>query len=133
RGPVPWPEACSCFVAMVDKPKILYVEDDLLTRRAFRRLLRNEWEVFDVGTGTEALFLAHEHDFPVVVSDYVLEESNGIQVLKSLRKHLPNAVFILVSGASDDFLDRQDELTAATIAHFVAKPWDNQSFMELLR
>jgi DNA-binding NtrC family response regulator len=121
------------LTTMVDKPKILYVDDDELMRRAFRRVVRAQWNVFEAQSGDEALELIKEHEFAVIVCDYVLDSTNGIKLIKALKKKQPNATYILVSGASDEFEQRLDELAREGIAHFVAKPWDNKEFLALLR
>jgi DNA-binding NtrC family response regulator len=117
---------------MSDRPKLLYVDDERLLRRAFARLVRDEWELFLAANAKEALALCEEHAFQVVVSDYQLPEMSGLDLFTALRPKLPDATFILVSGQFD--VDQNtDDLERAYVAHAFSKPWDNRKFLALLR
>ncbi|BAI80231.1 two-component system, NtrC family, response regulator AtoC [Deferribacter desulfuricans SSM1] len=83
--------------------KILVVDDDKNSRDIIKLSLENSYEVDVALNGVHALELIRSKSYDVVICDYVMNEIDGIEVLKKLRKIGSNAVFILITafGSSD--------------------------------
>ena len=90
---------------------------------------------YDVSTASsaqEALKLAREHHFDLVISDIGMPDMNGYQLAQALRS-LPgydSVPIVAVTGYSM-FDDRSKSLTAGFDEH-VTKPIDPRAFLELL-
>jgi len=90
---------------------------------------------YDVATAAcarDALALAHERQFDVVISDIGMPEMNGYELATALRS-LPGyerVPLVAVTGYSK-FDDRTRSLTAGFNEH-VTKPIDPRAFLELL-
>jgi CheY-like chemotaxis protein len=90
---------------------------------------------YDVSTASsaqEAIALAREHHFDLVISDIGMPEMNGYQLAQALRS-LPgyeSVPMVAVTGYSM-FDDRRKSLTAGFDEH-VTKPIDPRAFLELL-
>jgi DNA-binding NtrC family response regulator len=89
----------------VSKPKkIFVVDDDEMLTMAMEDYLTKDTphEVSIFHTGEDAV--KHINENPdVVVLDYFLntvekDAANGLEVLKAMKKHLPNAQFIMLSS-----------------------------------
>jgi len=79
--------------------RILVIEDDAFFRELYSDLLRQEgYEVFQASTGAEALALLESREFPVVVTDLVLEDISGLEILSRVKQLDPAIEVIMVTG-----------------------------------
>ncbi|WP_394703016.1 cell cycle histidine kinase CckA [uncultured Cohaesibacter sp.] len=84
---------------------ILLVEDEEAVRAfAARALASRGYQVYEAGSGAEALELIHEIDEPLdlVVSDVVMPEMDGPTMLGELRKLKPELKVIFMSGYAEE-------------------------------
>ncbi|OKL45286.1 cell cycle histidine kinase CckA [Pseudovibrio exalbescens] len=103
---------------------ILLVEDEEAVRAfAARALSSRGYEVFEAGSGTEALEIMEETDGGVdlVVSDVVMPEMDGPSLLIELRKTRPDLKIIFVSGYAEDAFEKN--LPADEKFTFLPKPF----------
>jgi DNA-binding response OmpR family regulator len=106
-------------------PRILLVDDDLqLQQLLARSLTRQGHEVTVAGDGAQALRLADLHVFDLVITDLVMPEVEGIQLLGALKAKPSAPKIIAMSGggrgAALDYLQMASLLGAATT---LAKPF----------
>jgi CheY-like chemotaxis protein len=90
------------------------------------------YDVSCASTAHEALALAREHHFDVVISDIGMPEMNGYELARALRS-LPayeNVPMVAVTGYSM-FDDRSRSLTAGFNEH-ITKPIDPRAFLDLI-
>jgi CheY-like chemotaxis protein len=90
------------------------------------------YEVSTASSAREAIALAQEHHFDLVISDIGMPEMNGYQLAEALRA-LPGyeaVPMVAVTGYSM-FDDRRRSLTSGFTEH-VTKPIDPRSFLELI-
>ena len=90
---------------------------------------------YDVSTASsaqEAIALAREHHFDLVISDIGMPEMNGYQLAEALRS-LPgyDAVPMVAVTGYSMFDDRSRSLTSGFNEH-VTKPIDPRAFLELI-
>jgi CheY-like chemotaxis protein len=112
--------------------KILVVDDEPLIRGLVKCALSAPGhEVFEADCGAEALAIADEHGpFDLVVSDIMMPEMDGLELVARLRVASHCANFVVMSGFCDDgecLADRMGELGACV---FLSKPF---TIAELLR
>ena len=78
---------------------ILLVEDDVVTRYAFARLLRVAGhEVVEAADGNEALTLLDRHPIELVVTDLQMPALDGFSLISRVRNRWPAMPIILISG-----------------------------------
>ncbi len=90
------------------------------------------YDVTCASTAPEALGLAREHRFDMIISDIGMPEMNGYELAKALRS-LPGyeqIPMVAVTGYSM-FDDRSSSLTAGFNEH-VTKPIDPRAFLDLI-
>lgn len=101
--------------------RVLFVENHGPTRTALATLLRRQgYEVTAAECVTEAVRVARDHIFDVLVSDLGLPDGDGCMLLRELRKRQPELAGIVVSGHG---LESDIERTrSAGFAEHLTKP-----------
>jgi signal transduction histidine kinase len=111
---------------------ILVVEDEpAVLEIAARILRRNRYSVLAAATGSEALTLAADHEFDLLLTDLVMPEISGLELAGRIRQLRPEVAVLYMSGYSQDVpgpLGAVDEGVA-----FVQKPFTRQSLLEGVR
>lgn len=82
------------------KPKILIVDDEIFFRRLFAEIL-SEGDLYDievVNSGKEALELLNHKKFDVILTDMVMPEVCGLELIRRTRIFDPTPDIILVTG-----------------------------------
>lgn len=80
-------------------PRILLVDDnDALRSLLNRELVRDGHEVTMASNGAEALKMLDEMEFDLVVTDLVMPDVEGLQVIRVLRKKASPPKVIAMSG-----------------------------------
>nr|WP_319513457.1 response regulator [uncultured Cohaesibacter sp.] len=98
-------EAPPAVTDLTGNATILLVEDEEAVRAfAARALASRGYQVYEAGSGAEALELIHEIDEPIdlVVSDVVMPEMDGPTMLGELRKIRPELKVIFMSGYAEE-------------------------------
>lgn len=81
------------------KPKILYVDDELVNLMLFEANLGNKYTVLVADNGFTGLQLLSENsDIEVVVSDMKMPRMNGIEFIKKALEISPNIFFYIFTG-----------------------------------
>ncbi len=99
---------------------ILLVEDEEAVRSFSARALRKRgYEVFEAGTGVQALEVMNELEgrIDLVVTDVMMPEMDGPTMAKEMRNENPELKIIFVSGFAREILDEADDFI------FMAKPY----------
>lgn len=101
--------------------KLLVVDDDALIRRSLAELLRGEgYQVFEAGTGAEALKVFGHTAPDLVVTDFNMPEVDGLQLLRELRARKSDLPVILVTGYGT--VEQAVEAMKAGAYDYVSKP-----------
>ena len=86
------------------KPRILLVEDEVTLREHLARALSDEYVVATAGNGSEALRSVLQSPPELVVTDIVMPELDGIELLRALRssRRTQTVPVLLISGRALD-------------------------------
>lgn len=102
--------------------KILFVDDDLLIRRAYTRRLQDRFQLETAGDGTEGLqILQQQGPFAVVVSDMRMPGMNGIEFLLNVKTQSPDSVRMILTGNAD-MQTAIDAVNEGNVFRFMTKP-----------
>jgi DNA-binding response OmpR family regulator len=108
--------------------KMLLVEDDPHIVRFVMRGLEAEGYVVDVAeSGEDALAMAREVDYPLIVLDRRLPDGDGLDVCRAMRREGRGSLVLMLT-AKDTLQDKMDGLRGGA-DDYLTKPFD---FDELL-
>ena len=84
------------------KVPVLVADDDPASRKLLKKLLAKAgYDVVCVENGREALALFSQRPFPIVVTDWMMPEMDGLSLSRAIRKDTPRGdVYILLMTAS---------------------------------
>lgn len=78
---------------------ILLVEDEAIVRHSFAQLLRTQGhEVIEAANGSEALAVLNRLPVQLVITDLVVPNINGLNLISLIRARWPRMPIILISG-----------------------------------
>jgi len=106
------------------RPAIVLVDDEPLHLRLLQELVRecaSDYDVLMVGYATAGLAHCTERSVPLVITDYVLPDMNGLELARAIRQVAPTTLIILITGYPTPELRRL--ALAAGVTAFVAKPF----------
>jgi DNA-binding response OmpR family regulator len=111
--------------------RILIVEDETAMQYAISRALEKEGFAVDVAADGEAgLHAAQEHEYDVVLLDWILPKLSGIDVCRMLRAE--SAVPIIMLTARETEVDRVLGLELGA-DDYVAKPFSSAELVSRIR
>jgi len=115
--------------------KILAVEDDSVARAVLRQALRRlGHDVLEAGDGDAAWQIQQADPARVVVSDWMMPKSDGLELCRRIRKQtgVEYVYFILLTGR-DATSDNQKAAADAGVDDFLTKPLDFSELWMRLR
>ncbi len=108
--------------ADLTRPRILFIDDEPLAREAFALSLADRGFLVDLAeSGDEALGLVNHYEYPVVATDWRMPRLDGIELVGRLRPTLPDASYLLVTGAPDELASEPER--SSRVDGVIAKPW----------
>ena len=109
---------------MNEKPKILYVDDEIVNLQLFQLIFSNKYEVFTAENGLKGLeLLDNNHNVSIVISDMKMPFMNGIEFIqKSKAKYQKISYFILTGYEITNEI--QEALNLGLIVKYFRKPFN---------
>ena len=114
---------------MVDKHRILIVDDSLDTLELFELQLKFRYLVDTAGDLTTARKLLNRHRFHVAIVDLVLPGENGLDLIQEIKQQYPFMAIIAISGQASI----ETAVTAMKLGadEFIVKPIHNLDLINL--
>lgn len=109
---------------------VLLVEDEEVLRTiTTHHLVEAGYHVLaaDGVQQADSFWKEHQASIDIIVCDVVLDDGNGIAFSTSIRATAPRLPILLVSGYSQDILDK-DRMTSNQL-RFLAKPYSNKALL----
>ncbi len=101
--------------------KALIVDDDEATLDLMKfRLESDGFAVSAAARGAEAIGLLRDTDFDIVLTDYNLPDTNGIEIVRSAKEIAPETEIIMITAFGS--VDKAIEATKAGAFYYVEKP-----------
>lgn len=104
---------------------VLYVDDEELSLKAFRRMMEGTFRVFTAPNAEEGYRLLEQHrgELALIITDQRMPGEKGVQLLERARQLQPRILRILATAYSD--LDAAiDAVNTGAIYKYITKPWD---------
>ena len=110
---------------------ILVVEDEeKLARFVELELKHDGYEVSKSGNGREALEMALENDYDLILLDIMLPELNGLEVMRRLSRE--KSVPVILLTARDAVMDKVSGLDAGAV-DYITKPFAIEELLARIR
>lgn len=110
-------------VSPKEKPKVLIVEDDENLRMFICSILENDYHLFEAGNGVKGLEMALEFEPDFVISDIMMPEMDGIQLLKELRKNIKTSHIPIILLTAKTTIESQIEGITHGADDYITKPF----------
>jgi len=90
--------------------RILIIDDDAQILKMLRQILeREKYHVTEASNGKEGLRLYRENPADLVITDIIMPEKEGIEIIIELKRDYPDVKIIAISGGGrinpEDYLD----------------------------
>jgi len=118
----------------MNKPAILCVDDEPIILDSLKRLLRKtlgrDYLIELAASGTEALdliteFIEEKRKILLVVSDYIMPQMRGDELLEKVHKISPKTINIMLTGQAD-IEAIGNAINRANLYRYISKPWNNE-------
>ena len=113
---------------------VLVVEDELAVRATISKALRRVgYRVLEATNGEDALRVMQKHHAPIhlVISDVMMPEMRGTELVGMLHSWYPNMRVLFISGYSPQHVEAPEQLGGET--PFLAKPFTMNALVERVR
>ena len=110
--------------------KVLVCDDAAFMRMVIKRVLSGtEFEVIaEAENGVDAFEQYKEHSPDVVTMDLVMPEKNGVEAVRAIIGHDPDARIVMCSAVGQE--EMVAEAVGAGAKGFVIKPFDGPTLLE---
>ena len=110
--------------------KLLILDDDKLVTSSLKSLLNLEGfnDVVLFNAPFEAIEYLKNNHRDVIISDFMMDDMNGLEFLSEAKKICPNASMILLTG----YADKENAIKAINdvgLYKYIEKPWDNDELI----
>jgi two-component system, NtrC family, sensor kinase len=106
--------------------KILCVDDEPNVLKTLKRMFMDEpYTILTASSAEEGLELLARNNVQIVISDYRMPITNGVEFLKEVRERWPDTVRIVLSGYADA-ASVVSAINEGQIYKFVPKPWNDE-------
>jgi response regulator RpfG family c-di-GMP phosphodiesterase len=102
--------------------RVLYVDDEQLNLNAFKVNFRKNFNVLVASDATEALEIINSTPIDVVVTDHMMPNITGVDLLEMLRTSHPYIGRILITGCNDINIVIE-AINRCDVFRFLTKPW----------
>jgi len=111
---------------------ILLVDDEESIRKMVRAVLgEDNYSFTEASNGVEALEIMETQSFDLILTDVIMPDCDGIELVMSVRKKLPDIKVIVMSGGgrvrADHYLNLAEKLGAARVFE---KPFNTAELRE---
>lgn len=127
---------------MIDTPKnyeesdvnLVLVDDEAMVLDALSSFLELETD-YNVESFTDpaaAIRYGQEHEVDLVVSDFLMPGTNGIEFLRAFAESNPHAPRVLLTGYADK-ASAIKAINEVGLFQYLEKPWDNDQILIVFR
>lgn len=119
---------------MLQKKRILIVEDNDLNLKLFRDLLSaNNYETFETKEGVEAVSLARSIMPDLILMDIQLPEISGLEVTKRIKSDASIAHIPIIAVTAFAMRDDEEKILRAGCQAYISKPISITDFLAAVR
>ena len=107
--------------------KILVVDDEELIRRTVAKILRKQqFEVFLAEDGYQAVAMAKEQSFDMVITDVRMPGMDGVETIRLIKEVQPNIYSIIITGYASE--ETPVQALKVGVNDYIFKPFEVDTF-----
>jgi signal transduction histidine kinase len=123
------------------KQIILCVDDEQSILESLKieliQLLDNSYLIETAEDGAEALEIIQElleegYDIPLIISDYIMPNMKGDELLKHVHQYTPKTLSIMLTGQAD-IQAIGNAINQGNLYRYIAKPWESIDFVMTIK
>lgn len=115
------------------KEKILVIDDEADLRATFQeRLTLEGYQVWTASNGRKGLQVYQDHSFDLVITDVLMPELDGLEVVRTLRRFNPTIPIIVMSGGGNRNLDFLVEAEEFGATRTISKPFRHDELIAMI-
>lgn len=112
--------------------RVLIIDDSLEFRRSLTKIfLKAGFKVFAVADGEAALEVLRRQRFPLIMTDLKIAGKSGLDLLRAIKAHAPDAQLIIVTAAGD--IDSYNEAMLMGVSAYLYKPFKRETILAAAR
>ena len=116
----------------MEQRKILVVDDEEAVRSALRHVLEADgYTILEAADGPTALEMMKSTPVQLVISDQVMPQMSGVDLLKLLRVRHPSVVRIMLTADKDPDTTVRS-INESEVYRFIRKPWNNRDLRTIV-
>lgn len=116
----------------MNKPKILYVDDEFINLEMLKLTFTNDFDIITAASGSDGLeILEDQPEINVIISDLKMPQMDGLEFIKIVKSKAPQKVCLLLTGflESDILLEGFNK---EIIFRYMMKPWDREELKNIM-
>lgn len=116
--------------------RILIIDDDDNFRKLLRRMLEKAGydNIEEAGNGSVGIKLCQKHSFDLIITDIIMPDKEGLEIITELTRDYPRIKIIAISGGGCigpmSYLEMAKHLGAKRT---LAKPFTNADLIEVVQ
>lgn len=112
---------------------LLCVDDEEHILKTMERFCRNEnIPLLTASSAAQAKTILEQHPVTIIISDYQMPETNGLEFLREVGHNWPQTVRIIISGFIET-AELSNALLCGEIFGFLPKPWQRSKLKTLIQ
>lgn len=119
---------CDEYNHMNEHPVVLVVEDDDDLRQFIRSILEEDYEVHEASNGVEGFEKAQELIPDFIVSDIMMPEADGMELLENVRKNVQTSHILFLLLTAKTTLESKLEGFEQGADEYISKPFSVSFF-----
>ncbi len=116
---------------MLEKARILYIDDEESSLYTFKRSFRKEYEIFTALSTEEGDAILKENEIHIVLTDQRMPEGTGTEFLATVAQRYPDIVRLLITGYTD-IITVIDSINNGHIYKYIAKPYQREELQSVI-
>ena len=112
--------------------KLLIVDDSRLIRMKLKKMLSDQYDIIEAANGKEAILKAVSEQPDCIITDLLMPEMNGFELLEQVqKKNLSYPVIVLTADIQSETEKRCNELGAIRVLNKPPKQEDLDQALQL--
>jgi response regulator RpfG family c-di-GMP phosphodiesterase len=117
---------------VIDKIKILYVDDEENNLFSFKATFRIKYEVLTATSAQKAIEILNDTPgIAIIVTDQRMPNMTGVEFLGAILDDHPDPMRILITGYTD-INALIEAVNKGKIFHYLNKPWDEEELVQTI-